>query len=48
MKTGALEAIPERSKTGMEVVWKLPYHINELLVPRYSLNIQVFIVEAQS
>ena len=29
----------------MEVVLELPYQINELLLPRYSLNIQVLILE---
>ncbi len=35
-------------KNGMEVVWKFPYQINELLLPRCSMNNQVFILEIQN
>ena len=35
-------------KNGMEVVWKLPYQINKLLLPRCFLNLQVFILETQN
>ena len=43
-QTGVLEAILR----GVKLLWKLHYQINELLVPRCSLNIQVLILETQN
>ena len=34
--------------SGMEVVWKWHYQINELLMPRCSLNNQLVILETQN